>query len=186
MLFRAVTASARGLTCSLQAGLSLGGWGAEPRGRPWKASVISLVLRAQALSCFFYYKKNCFKSFWLRYFKHSENNIMDICALPIKILQMWTILSYLLWISLSFFFFKGSHLQIWHPFFPPTLCPRNHYVLLLLLCRCVFINTVSIFIWKIQHYTCILLQVAFWLNIMFLIFIHYDGSGSMLGPYHLL
>lgn len=60
--------------------------------------------RAGDLSCFFFFFPIItLKKIIMKYFKHSENNIVHIYILFSEVLWMWTMLSYLLQISLFFF-----------------------------------------------------------------------------------
>lgn len=101
LLFKAVTTSVRYLACSAQAGLAGAGRGVRP-GVPGISLGLDLGLEI-CLVFFFFFPIITLKKIIMKYFKHSENNIVHIYILFSEVLWMWTMLSYLLQISLFFF-----------------------------------------------------------------------------------
>lgn len=108
LLFRAVSTSARYLACSAQAGLAGAGRGGRP-GVPEISLGLDLGLEICLVFFFFfpYYKT---KKKIMKYFKHSENNLVHIYSFLRFCGCEQCCLIYFR--SLCFFFKKRNHFQI--------------------------------------------------------------------------
>ena len=85
LLFKAVTTSVRYLACSAQAGLAGAGRGVRP-GVPGIS--LGLDLGLEICLVFFFFPIITLKKIIMKYFKHSENNIVHIYILFSEVLWM--------------------------------------------------------------------------------------------------